>query len=210
MATNQGGRAHNFEMVDVVYEEFGAVADFLRYLAVDNFDPQFAMGSGATVLAINPIIEHHDNVPARLEALKDLVTGQAAGCICITEPERGSDAVHQLTTCNEQEDGSYLLNGEKIYNTNAPKSKWAVVYATAEENNGNLMAQFLVNTSWEGWNVERLNIPWTPRVFIGKETFTNLRIPPEYVLGKPGRGREHLFEGLNIERLGIVLLEIEP
>ncbi len=196
-------RAHNFDMIDVSYDNYGAVADFLRYLSIDMFDTQFAMGSGATVLAINPIYEHHDNVSERLEALKDLVTGKAAGCICITEPERGSDAVHQLTTCEEQEDGSFLLNGEKVYNTNAPKSKWAVAYATAEKNNGNLMAQFLINTSWEGWKCERVNIPWVPKLYLGHEWFENLRVPKEYVLGGIGKGREHLFEGLVPERIGI-------
>ncbi|MFW9864777.1 MAG: acyl-CoA dehydrogenase family protein [Candidatus Thorarchaeota archaeon] len=196
-------RAHNFEMIDINYEYWGAVADFLRYLAIDMFDTQYAMGSGATVLAINPIIEHHENVPERLEALKDLVTGKAPGCICITEPERGSDAVHQLTVCEEQEDGSFILNGEKVYNTNAPKSKWAVAYATAEQNNGNLMAQFLINTSWEGWICDRVNIPYVPKLFLGHERFINLRVPKEYVLGGVGKGREHLFEGLVPERIGI-------
>ncbi|MFX1310067.1 MAG: acyl-CoA dehydrogenase family protein [Promethearchaeota archaeon] len=196
-------RAHTFEMIDINYDYYGAVADFLRYLAVDNFDPQFAMGSGATVLAINPIYEHHENIPERLEALKDLVTGEAAGCICITEPERGSDAVHQLTICEEQEDGSYILNGEKIYNTNAPKSKWAVVYATAEKNNGNLMAQFLVNANWEGWNCERVGIPYVDKLYLGHEYIENLRVPKEYILGSVGKGREHLFEGLVPERIGI-------
>ena len=196
-------RAHNFEVIDIVYEEYGAVADFLRYLAIDIFDTQFAMGSGATVLAINPIIEHHENIPERLEALKDLVTGEAPGCICITEPERGSDAVHQLTTCEEQEDGSFLLNGEKVFNTNAPKSKWAVAYATAEKNNGNLMAQFLINTNWEGWKCERVNIPWVPKLYLGHEWFEDLRVPKEYILGPVGKGREHMFEGLVLERIGI-------
>ncbi|MFX0028496.1 MAG: acyl-CoA dehydrogenase family protein, partial [Candidatus Hermodarchaeota archaeon] len=196
-------RAHNFEMIDVNYEFHGAVADFLRYLAIDMFDTQFAMGSGATVLAINPIAEHHENIPERLEALRDLVTGQASGCICITEPERGSDAVHQLTVCEEQEDGSFILNGEKVYNTNAPKAKWAVAYATAEENNGNLMAQFLINTNWDGWECERVNIPWVPKLYLGHEIFKNLRVPKEYVLGGIGKGREHLFEGLVPERIGI-------
>ena len=196
-------RAHNFEIVDVNYDYYGAVADFLRYLAIDMFDTQFAMGSGATALAINPIVDHHENIPERLEALKDLVTGEACGCICITEPERGSDAVHQLTLCDEQEDGSFILNGEKVFNTNAPKSKWAVAYATAEANNGNLMAQFLINTNWEGWNCERVNIPWTPKLYLGHEHFVNLRVPKEYVLGGIGKGREHLFEGLVLERIGI-------
>ncbi|MFX1242456.1 MAG: acyl-CoA dehydrogenase family protein [Promethearchaeota archaeon] len=196
-------RAHNFDMIDVNYDYYGAVADFLRTLALDSFDTQFGMGIGATVLAINPVYEHHENIPERLEALKDLVTGVAPGCICITEPERGSDAVHQLSTCDEQDDGSYLLNGEKIYNTNAPKSKWAVVYATAEQNNGNLMAQFLVNTEWEGWQCNRVYIPYVPKLYLGHELFKNLRVPKEYILGSVGKGREHLFEGLVPERIGI-------
>jgi alkylation response protein AidB-like acyl-CoA dehydrogenase len=198
-------RAHNFEVIDINYDYYGMVADLLRYLAVDMFDPQFAMGSGATVLAINPIYEHHENIPVRLEALEDLATGKTPGCICITEPERGSDAVHQLTTCDEQEDGSFILNGEKVYTTNAPKSKWAVTYATAEQNNGNLMAQFLIDTSWDGWHVERVGIPWTPKLYLGHEYFKNLRVPKEYILGGVGKGREHLFEGLVPERLGIAI-----
>ncbi len=201
-------RTEPFAMIDVNYETSGAAIDFLRNLALEFFDPQFAMGGGATVLAINPIKEHHENIPVRLEALKDLVTGQSAGCICITEPERGSDAVHQLTVCEEQPDGSFILNGEKIYNTNAPKSKWAVAYATAEKNNGNTMAQFLINTSWDGWNCERVGIPWVPKLYLGKETFINLRVPKEYVLGGVGKGRDHLFEGLVPERIGIAIMGI--
>ena len=201
-------RVNSFNELGLNYEPYGMTAEFMRCLATDFFDPQFAMGIGANVLCVNPLMFHHEDVDERLRALKDLVTGQKIGCICITEPERGSDAVHMLTTCNENEDGSYTMNGEKIYQTNGPKADLAIVYAVAEQNNGNTMAQFLVDTSWEGWNVERLNIPWTPRVYIGKESFTNIQIPPEYVLGKSGRGREHLFEGLNLERLGIVLLNI--
>ncbi|MFX1573259.1 MAG: acyl-CoA dehydrogenase family protein [Promethearchaeota archaeon] len=194
-----------YECIDLNYEEYGMAFEFMRILALDNFDPQFAMGSGATVICLNPIYAHHENIPERLEALKELVTGQAVGCLLMTEPERGSDAVHQLTTCDEQEDGSFLLNGTKIFNTNAPKSKWAVAYATAEENQGNLMGQFLINTSWEGWNCERVGIPWVPKLFIGKELLENLRVPKEYVLGGIGKGREHLFEGLIPERIAIAV-----
>jgi alkylation response protein AidB-like acyl-CoA dehydrogenase len=194
-----------YECIDLNYENYGMAIEFMRILALDNFDPQFAMGSGATVICINPIYAHHENVPIRLEALKELVTGKEVGCLLITEPERGSDAVHQLTTCDEQEDGSFILNGEKVFNTNAPKSKWAVAYATAEKNQGNLMAQFLINTSWEGWNCERVGIPWTPKLYIGKEHIENLRVPKDYVLGGIGKGREHLFEGLIPERIAIAV-----
>jgi len=161
------------------------------------------MAQNATILCINPIEAHHENISERLDALKEVVTGVSPGCILITEPERGSDATHQLTTCTLQDDGSFLINGIKIFNTNAQKSKWAVAYATTEQNNGKTMAQFLINTSWDGWNCERVLIPWVPKMFIGKEELKDLRVPKEYVLGGIGKGRDHMFEGLVPERLMI-------
>ncbi|MBY9004108.1 MAG: acyl-CoA/acyl-ACP dehydrogenase [Candidatus Lokiarchaeota archaeon] len=199
-------RVHKFDNLGLNFETYGMTAEFMRVMAMDFFDPQLAMGAGATVLAVNPLMLHHENEEIRLRALKELVNGEKIGCICITEPERGSDAVHMLTTCDEQSDGSFIVNGTKIYQTNGPKADWAVIYAVTEKDNGNTMSQLLVDTSWEGWSAERVNIPWTPRIYIGKETMTNLKVPKECVLGKPGEGRSHLFEGLNLERIGIVCL----
>jgi len=201
-------RVNRFSEVGIDYEPYGMTADFMRYLATDFFDPQLGFGILSTVLAINPLVFHHENNDLRLNFLKELVTGQKVGCLCITEPKRGSDAVHMLTTCKEDDDGGFIINGEKIYQTNGPKSDVAIVYACLEEDNGNTMGQFLVDTSWDGWNVERVNIPWTPRLFIGKEKLTNLKVPAEYVLGEPGRGKDHLFEGLNLERLSIVFINL--
>ena len=198
-------RAHPYTEIDVQFEDYGLTIELMRCLALSFFDPQFSMAGGATILAINPVYYHHENIPIRLEVLKKFVTGETPGAILITEPERGSDAVHQLTTCDEQDDGSFLINGEKIYNTNAPKAGYVVAYATAEKNNGNTMAQFLIDTTWDGWNCERVFIPWVPKVWIGHEVLTNLRVPKEYVLGGVGKGREHLFEGLVPERIGIAL-----
>lgn len=201
-------RAHKFEMLDLNYEPYGLTAELMRGLAIDQFDPQLLMMMGASILCINPLEAHHENIPIRLEALRDVVTGNSPGCILITEPERGSDATHQLTTCEEQDDGSFILNGEKVYNTNAPKSKWAVAYATSEQNNPGKMGQFLINTSWDGWSCERVNIPYGPKLYIGKETLTNLKVPKECVLGGIGKGREHLFEGLVPERILIATQNI--
>jgi alkylation response protein AidB-like acyl-CoA dehydrogenase len=65
------------------------------------------------------------------------------------------------------------------------------------------MAQFLVNTEWDGWNCDRVFIPWVPKLYLGRESLENLRVPKEYILGGVGKGREHLFEGLVPERIGI-------
>ncbi len=199
-------RLYKYEDIDLNYEPHGMTTEFMKILAMDFFDPQLTMAIEATTVSLNSILLHHDDFKIRLKAIKELVTGKKIGCICITEPERGSDAVHMQTTCEEQDDGSFLLNGEKIYQTNGSKADWAVIYAVTEKNNGNTMAQFLVDTSLDGWTAERINIPWTPRMHMAKEYFNNLKISPECVLGKPGEGRSHLFEGLNLERLTIVCL----
>ncbi|TFF93555.1 MAG: acyl-CoA dehydrogenase [Promethearchaeota archaeon] len=198
-------RAHDYSFVvdQELTEPNGMMADFLRYLAIDLFDTQFAMGSGATVLATNPLYEHHDDVPIRKEVLRKMLLGETPGAILITEPDRGSDATHMLTTCEEQDDGGLIVNGTKIYNTNAPKSDYVVAYATAEKNSSSKMAQFLIDTTWEGYHQERVGIPWVPKLYLGKEELVDLKIPKEYVLGGIGKGKAHLFEGLVPERLGI-------
>ncbi|MHA1266405.1 MAG: acyl-CoA dehydrogenase family protein [Candidatus Helarchaeota archaeon] len=201
-------RFHDFSECDIGYEEWGLQIEMMRYLTVDMFDPSFSMSIGATTLAINPCYYHHENRSEVLEVLKGLVTGTKVGCILITEPERGSDAVHQLTTCTAQDDGSYLLNGTKIYNTNAPKADNAVCYASEEVGKGETMGQFLIDTNWDGWNCKRVGIPWVPRLWLGKEELKDLRIPKEYVLGKPGRGLANMFEGLALERIGIAFEDL--
>ena len=195
-------RVNKFENLGFNFEPYGTQASFIRCLATDFFDPQMNMALGACILTINPLLNHHEGVDIRLRALKELILGEKIGALCITEPERGSDAVHMLTTCDEQEDGSFLLNGQKIYQTNGSRADWCVVYAVSEKDNGNTMGQFLVDTSWDGWTSERINIPWTPRIHLGKETMKDVRVPKECVVGAPGVGREYLFEGLNLERLG--------
>jgi butyryl-CoA dehydrogenase len=202
-------RFHDFAEADQGYEDWGLQIEMMRYLTIDLFDPSFSMSIGATTLAINPVYYHHENRSEVLEALKGLVTGKKIGCILITEPERGSDAVHQLTTCTPQDDGSFLLNGTKMYNTNAPKSDYAVCYASVEQGKGvETMGQFLIDTKWEGWNCERAGIPSVPRLWLGKEELKDLRVPKEYVLGQPGKGLANMFEGLALERVGIAFEDL--
>lgn len=201
-------RFHNFAECGIGYEDWGLQIEMMRYLAVDMFDPSFSMSIGATTLAINPCYHHHEERNEVLDVLKGLVTGTKIGCILITEPERGSDAVHQLTTCTPSNDGSYLLNGTKIYNTNAPKAQNAVCYASQEVGKGETMGQFLIDTKWDGWNCERVGIPWVPRLWLGREELKDLRIPKEYILGAPGKGLSNMFEGLALERMGIAFEDL--
>ncbi|OLS13429.1 MAG: acyl-CoA dehydrogenase [Promethearchaeota archaeon CR_4] len=183
----------------------------MRSIAVDMFDTQFNMAMGATVLAINPIHAHHENRPVCIEALTDLISGKNVGAILITEPERGSDSLHPLTKTEPQADGSFIVNGVKAFNTNAPKSKWLVLYGAPDPSSPetpNQMTQLLVQVPQDSIKIERVYIPWVPKMHLGKETFTNCRVPKDQVLGGIGKGRDYQFEGLVPERLGIAMTNI--
>ncbi|MHA1714783.1 MAG: acyl-CoA dehydrogenase family protein [Promethearchaeota archaeon] len=204
-------RAANFDVCGVDYgDKWGLTYEFLRCLAVDMFDPMFNMAMGATVLCINPLLHHHENREECLTPMKELVTGQAIGCICITEPLKGSDATH-LDTKVERADNGLYITGTKCYNTNAPKSKYAVVYGTenpAAPDSDKSMAQCLVEFPNETVTIRRAYIPSVPRIWIGYEEFNRTFVPKERILCDVGKGKYGLFEGLVPERMGIALLDI--
>ncbi len=203
-------RMKSFPEVGVDYgTKSGLMAEVVRCMAVDMFSPQFNMAMGASVLCINPIAHHHQNREPCLKALKELVTGQAIGCICITEPTKGSEANHPDTLAERKTEGIYIT-GTKCYNTNAPKSKYAVVYGTTEpaaKDSDMKMSQSLVFLPDPTVKIERTFIPTVPKIQIGKETFTKTFVPNERVLCDVGKGKEGLFEGLVPERMGIAILD---
>lgn len=206
-------RVQNYPEIDIDYgEKSGLTFELMRCLAVDMFDPQFNMGMGATTLAINPIKAHNEDRQVCLDALKDMVTGKEVGAILITEPERGSDSLHPLTKTEPTDDGGFLVNGVKAFNTNAPKSKWLVLYGTVDPSNEaespNNMTQLLVQVPQDAVKIERVYIPWVPKLWLGKETFTDCKVPADQVLGGVGKGRDHQFEGLVTERIGIAILDV--
>ncbi|MHA1822166.1 MAG: acyl-CoA dehydrogenase family protein [Promethearchaeota archaeon] len=184
----------------------GLVADLLRGIVIDQFNPQFNLAMGATLLCVNPLHFHHENRPERIQAIKEMISGQAIGGIMITEPEVGSDAVRPLVKWTPVEGGG-KVSGEKIFNTNLPKSKYGVFYAAQEPGNSKTVMQGYVTLPDETIQIDRVNIPWVPKIWLGREIFKDTFVPKDNVLGDVGRGKAHMFEGLNLERLGIAVLD---
>jgi alkylation response protein AidB-like acyl-CoA dehydrogenase len=202
-------RMSSFPEVGVDFgDKTGMMAEFVRCLAVDMFSPQFNMAMGATLLAVNPVLHHHQNREPCLKALKEMVTGQAVGAICITEPTKGSEANHPDTLTQRTTDGLFIT-GTKCYNTNAPKAKYLVVYGTTEpaaKDSDMKMTQSLVILPDPTIKVERTFIPSVPKMQIGKETFNKTFVPNDRILCDVGKGKDGLFEGLVPERMGIAML----
>ena len=80
-------RAFNFEELGLNYQDYGMMAELIRIFGTDFFDPQLAMGMGASVLCVNHLYFHNEGVDIRLRALKEIVTGEKIACICIKNDE---------------------------------------------------------------------------------------------------------------------------
>lgn len=158
------------------------------------------------ILCGNPTFQHGETEEI-LKVQEELMTGKEIGCIGITEPDRGSDAVNMTSRCYKTEDGSHIVfNAEKVFTTNGPKAKYFVTYAVYNEANPRgTMVQAMVSTDFKGEiSTKRLKIDYVPRVHIAHTIMKDVEIPINYVLGDDGKGYNNLFEGLVPERLGIM------
>ncbi|NHJ01181.1 MAG: acyl-CoA dehydrogenase [Candidatus Heimdallarchaeota archaeon] len=187
----------------------GMKAEIIRQWTMDILNPQLSLALGASVLAINPIAHHNEGRENLRKDLVDLLDGNKIGCICITEPERGSDAVNMTVKAEKADDG-FIINGIKCYNTNSPAADIAVVYAVYNtEDPRGTMVQGVSHKAWDkGFRAERIGIPSVPHIQIGKTIFNDAHIPADYVTGDDGKGYEILFEGLVPERIGIAALNV--
>ncbi|MBN2157185.1 MAG: acyl-CoA dehydrogenase [Candidatus Lokiarchaeota archaeon] len=183
---------------------YGMRYELLLAMATSIVDPELDLARVVTgVIFGNPVFKYGGNKHVQ-EILDQVLKGEKIGCICITERERGSDAVHMRSTIEER--GDYLLlNAEKVYTTNGPVADYFIVYGVTDiENPRGTMYQVIVEREFEGIETYRLGITSIPRVQIGQSIFKNVKVPKGNVLGGRGGGYTNLFTGLVAERDAIV------
>ncbi len=132
--------------------------------------------------------------------LPKLATGAYKGAYCLTEPCCGSDALGAKTKATLSPDGKYyILNGQKIFITNAGFADLFTVFAKID---GEHFTGFIVEAKSEGITLgeeeKKMGIKGssTRPVF-----FNDVKVPVENVLGEIGKGHRIAFYILNIGRL---------
>jgi len=136
--------------------------------------------------------------------LVPLATGEKIGAFGLTETEAGSDASGTETTAELKGD-YYLLNGGKIFITNAPKADIYVVFAVTTPDIGiRGISAFIVEKSWEGFSFgehyDKLGIRSSATAEL---IFNNVKVPKENLLGKEGQGFSIAMATLDGGRIGI-------
>ncbi|CAM3558612.1 acyl-CoA dehydrogenase family protein [Paenibacillus lupini] len=159
----------------------------------------FALSVGAhTGIGTLPIV-FFGTAAQKRKYLPKLATGELIAAYCLTEPASGSDALGAKTTARLSPDGShYLLNGSKLYITNAGFADVFIVYAKVD---GEAFTAFIVERDMPGFSVG----PEEHKMGIkGSSTrplfFEDVAVPVEHVLGEIGQGHKIAFNILNIGR----------
>jgi glutaryl-CoA dehydrogenase (non-decarboxylating) len=130
-----------------------------------------------------------------------LVQGDVIGCFAITEPDAGSDVSAMRTTATKNGDG-YIVNGNKIWISNAPVTGGGLVYAytdRAQKHRG--MTAFYADLNQPGVARKSLDTLGANCSPIGELTFDNFRIPAANRLGNEGDGFKVCMWQLNQTRL---------
>ncbi|MGH2318979.1 acyl-CoA dehydrogenase family protein [Planococcus sp. SE5232] len=134
--------------------------------------------------------------------LPKLASGEFIGAYCLTEPGAGSDALSAKTTAKLNEAGThYLLNGTKMFITNAAFSDTFIVYAKVD---GTAFTAFIVEKGHPGLSLgpeeQKMGIKGSSTRSV---IFEDCQVPVENLLGEIGKGHVIALNVLNLGRYNL-------
>jgi alkylation response protein AidB-like acyl-CoA dehydrogenase len=137
--------------------------------------------------------------------LPRLISGELIGAHGMTEPDSGSDAF-SLHTRAEPSNGGYLLNGTKMFVTNAPIADLAVIFANVDLAKGAWgVTCFIIDKGTPGFglsrNIEKMGLRTAP---MGELVFQDCFIPQENRIGPVGAGARIFSHSMEWERSSIM------
>lgn len=115
----------------------------------------------------------------RNKYLPKLASGEWLGCFGLTEPNHGSDPSSMLTNIKDNGDGYVILNGSKMWISNAPFSQIAVVWAKDEAGE---IRGLVVERGMEGFSTPTTHGKWSLRASAtGELVFDHVKVPKENI-----------------------------
>jgi isovaleryl-CoA dehydrogenase len=185
-----GGAGLGATAATIVMEEFGkaCASSTLSYLA-------------HSILCVNNI-QANASDEQKAKYLPKLISGEHIGCMGMSEPEYGSDAVG-IQTKAKQDGDHYIVNGTKMWITNAQYSDIAYVYTRTGEDRKNLSTFILEKEAGEfdvGKPIHKMGMRASPT---GELIFDNCRVPKERRVGNEGDSIYHMMKNLELERITI-------
>lgn len=159
--------------------------------------------SAHTSLCVAPILENGTE-DQKTKYLPKLCSGEWLGAFGLTEPNAGTDASAQQTTAVEDGD-HYILNGSKIFITNAGYAHVYIVFAMTDKSQGvKGITAFIVEKDTPGFSIGKKELKLGIRGSATCELiFENCRVPKANLLGRVGGGFGIAMKTLDGGRIGI-------
>ena len=159
--------------------------------------------SAHTSLCCAPIYEFGTE-EQRMQYLPNLCAGKWIGAFGLTEPNAGTDASSQQTTA-VLDGENYILNGNKIFITNAEYAHVYIVFAMTDKSLGTKgISAFIVEKGMPGFQIGKKELKMGIRGSATCELiFENCIVPKENLLGKIGDGFKIAMKTLDGGRIGI-------
>ncbi len=185
-----GGAALGATEATIVMEEFAKAcpATTLSYLA-------------HSILCVNNISTNASE-EQKAKYLPKLISGEHIGCMAMSEPEYGSDAVGMQTKAQKKAD-HYLINGNKMWITNAQYADVIYLYTRSGSDKKDLTT-FIVEKETPGYSVSKeihkMGMRASPT---GELSFENVQLPIEQRVGEEGDSVYHMMKNLDLERITI-------
>jgi acyl-CoA dehydrogenase family member 9 len=192
----------------IIPEEFGgmalsnaAYARVLGQTSSHDSSTSLTIGAHSSIGMKGILLSGNEAQKARY--LPRLASGELIAAFCLTEAGAGSDAASIRTKAVKNEDGSWTLNGEKIWITNGGLAGLYTVFAKTDTPDGKMTA-FIVEAQWPGVShgphEDKMGIRASNTVTM---SFVDVRVPPENVLGAEGKGFKVAMGILNNGRTGL-------
>jgi len=149
-------------------------------------------------LCMYPIFRYGDE-EQRMRFLPNMAAGELIGCFGLTEPDSGSDPASMRTHARKV-DGGWMLNGAKIWITNATIADIAIVWAKTEQG----IRAFIVEKEFNGFIRREIKLKMSLRASVtGELVFDDVFVPDENLLAGSERGLGAALSCLSQARYGI-------
>jgi butyryl-CoA dehydrogenase len=158
---------------------------------------------GAHMLCAYPIFLF-GNEEQKKKYLPDLCKGKKIGAFALTESNAGSDAGNVQTTA-VRDGNHYILNGTKLFITNAGAAETYVIIASSDKNKGARgLSAFIVEKGMKGFEIGKNEKKMAFFALPNRELiFTDCRVPKENILMQECRGFRVAMQTLDVGRIGM-------
>ena len=189
----------------VIPEKYGGSG--LGFLAMVLITEEVARVHSAVRVAINMQIGpalallQFGNEEQKKKWIPPLLRGEFVGCFAITEPDAGSD-VSAIRTAATRKNNGYVINGTKLWISNAPVADGGLVYAYTDKSQKHRgLSAFYATFDQPGLTRRALETMGAHASPIGELTFENFQLSSDNLLGKEGDGFKVCMWQLNQTRL---------